>query len=62
MVFDLSAGDVVRIGEAVTLTVLAVEEDLIRVELAPPEDGPGAVTLTVLAVEEDLIRVRLGSA
>ena len=36
MVFDLSAGDVVRIGEAVTLTVLAVEEGLIRVGLESP--------------------------
>jgi sRNA-binding carbon storage regulator CsrA len=61
MVFDLSAGDVVRIGEAVTLTVLAVEEDLIRVALESPEDGPGAVRLTVLAVEEGLIRVGLES-
>jgi sRNA-binding carbon storage regulator CsrA len=57
MVFDLSPGDVVRIGEAVTLTVLAVEGELIRVGLESPEGCPGAVTLRVLAVEGDLIRV-----
>jgi hypothetical protein len=42
MVFDLSAGDVVRIGDDVTLTVLAVEEDLIRFALESPEECPGA--------------------
>jgi hypothetical protein len=33
VVFDLSAGDVIRFGDDVTLTVLAVEEDLIRFRL-----------------------------
>jgi hypothetical protein len=42
MVFDLSPGDVVHIGDAVTLTVLAIEDDLIRVGLEFPEDCPGA--------------------
>jgi hypothetical protein len=29
-VFDLSPGDVVRIGDGITLTVLAIEDDLVR--------------------------------
>ena len=33
MVFDLSPGDVICFGDDVTLTVLAVEDDLIRVRL-----------------------------
>jgi hypothetical protein len=33
VVFDLSPGDVIRFGDHVTLTVLAVEDDLIRVRL-----------------------------
>jgi hypothetical protein len=42
MVFDLSPGDVVRIGGDVTLMVLAVEDDLIRFRLDSPEGYPGA--------------------
>ena len=43
MVFDLSPGDVIRIGDGVTLTVLAVEDDLIRFKLESPEGAcPGA--------------------
>jgi sRNA-binding carbon storage regulator CsrA len=43
MIFDLSAGDAIHIGDAVTLTVLAVEDDLIRFGLETPEEGsPGA--------------------
>lgn len=30
MLFDLTTGDVVRIGDGLTLTVLAMEDDLIR--------------------------------
>ena len=37
MVYDLSPGDVVRIGNAVALTVLAVEGDLIRFGLETPD-------------------------
>jgi hypothetical protein len=43
MVFDLSPGDVVLIGDGVTLTVLAVEDDLIRFGLESPEACLGAV-------------------
>jgi hypothetical protein len=38
MVFDLSAGDVIRFGDAIALTVLAVEDDLIRFGLGSSED------------------------
>jgi hypothetical protein len=42
MVYDLSPGDVLHIGEAVTLTVVAVEGDLIRFGLEPPDgERPG---------------------
>ena len=51
MVFDLSPGDVVHIGDAVTLTVLAIEDDLIRFGLellegcpATGMDGDGATS------------------
>jgi len=37
MVYDLSPGDVIHIGDAVTLTVLAVEGDLIRFGLETPD-------------------------
>ena len=37
MVVDLSPGDVVRVVGAVTLTVLAVEDGLIRFGLETPE-------------------------
>jgi hypothetical protein len=37
MVFDLPPGDVIRIGEGVTLTVLAMEGDQIRFGLELPE-------------------------
>jgi hypothetical protein len=37
VVYDLSPGDVVHIGNAVALTVLAVEGDLIRFGLETPE-------------------------
>jgi hypothetical protein len=44
MVYELVPGDAIQIGEAVTLTVVAVEEDRVRFELASPEgecpDGP----------------------
>ena len=42
MVYDLSPGDVIHIGDAATLTVVAVEGDLIHFELESPEaDCPG---------------------
>ena len=37
MVYDLSPGDVVHVGDALALTVLAVEGDLIRFGLETPE-------------------------
>jgi hypothetical protein len=37
MVYDLSPGDVIHIGDAVTLTVVAVEGNLIRFGLESPE-------------------------
>jgi hypothetical protein len=43
MTCDLSPGDVVRFGNAVTLTILAIEGDLIRFKVESPERGhPGA--------------------
>jgi hypothetical protein len=42
MVFDLSPGDVVRIGDGVTLTVLAIEDGLIRFGVESPEECPAA--------------------
>src|SRR5436305_1335725 len=36
MFYDVSPGDVIFIGEAVTLTVVAVEDNLIRVRLELP--------------------------
>jgi hypothetical protein len=46
MIVDLSPGDVIHIEAAFTLTVLAVEGDLIRFGLEPPEGkrlDPGEV-------------------
>jgi hypothetical protein len=37
MVYDLSPGDALHIGDALTLTVVAVEGDLIRFGLEAPE-------------------------
>ena len=37
MVYDLSPGDVMYIGDAVTLTVVAVEGNLVRLGLESPE-------------------------
>jgi hypothetical protein len=42
MVYDLSPGDVIHIGDAVTLTVVGVEDNLIRFKLESPEECPGA--------------------
>ena len=43
MVFNLSPGEVIHIGDAVTLTVLAVEGDLVRFGLETPDgESPGA--------------------
>ncbi len=42
MVYDLSPGDVIHIGDAVTLTVMSVEDDLTRFKLSPGEEYPGA--------------------
>jgi hypothetical protein len=37
MTFTVSAGEALRIGDGVTLTILAVEGDLIRFRLEAPE-------------------------
>jgi hypothetical protein len=37
MVFDLFPGDVIYVGDAVTLTVMAVEGNLIRFGLESPD-------------------------
>ena len=45
MVYDLSPGDVIHIGDAVTLTVMAVERNLIRFGLESPDgEHPDADT------------------
>jgi hypothetical protein len=42
MIFNLSPGEVIQIGDGITLTVLAVEGDLIRFGLeTPEEESPG---------------------
>jgi hypothetical protein len=38
MIYDLFPGDAIHIGDAVTLTVVAVEGDLIHFGLESPED------------------------
>ncbi len=61
MIFDLSAGEVIHIGEAVTLTVLAIEGDLIRFGLETPEGAsPGAGEVGKDSEEADLKRKRNG--
>jgi hypothetical protein len=37
MVFTLTPGEAIQIGDVITLTVLAVEDDLIRLGLEAPE-------------------------
>jgi hypothetical protein len=37
MLFTLSAGEVIHIGDSATLTVLSVEADLIRLVLETPD-------------------------
>ena len=55
MLFNLSAGEAIRIGEAVTLTVLAVEGDLVRFGLETPEgESPGADDTGQGCAEADL--------
>ena len=45
MVYDLSPGDVIHIGDAVTLTIVAVEGNLIRFGLESPDgECPAAGT------------------
>jgi hypothetical protein len=46
MLFNLSAGAAIHVGDAVTLTVLAIEGDLVRFGLEMPEGvrlGAGVV-------------------
>jgi hypothetical protein len=58
MVFELSPGEVVYIGDDVTLTVLTIEDDLICVGLESPEGCPGAD----LGCEEADLKPQRGSA
>jgi hypothetical protein len=54
MIFDLSPGDAIHVGDAVTLTVLAMEGDVIRFGLEAPEGaspGAGAVGKDVKAAD-----------
>ncbi len=61
MVFDLSPGDVVRFGDGVSLTVLAVEGDLIRFGLQTrEEESPGAGDTGKGCGEADLKQRRNG--
>jgi Global regulator protein family len=61
MVFNLSPGEVIHIGDAVTLTVLAVEGDLIRFGLETPERAsPGAGDDGMDSEQADLKRRRHG--
>lgn len=61
MVFDLSPGEVIHIGAAVTLTVLAVEGDLVRFGLETPEgENPGADDTGQGCDEGDLKQKRKG--
>jgi sRNA-binding carbon storage regulator CsrA len=61
MIFDLSAGEIIRIGEAVTLTVLAVEGDLIRFGLETPDGAsPAAGEVGKYSEASDLKRRRKG--
>jgi hypothetical protein len=43
MTLDLCPGDVIRLGETLTLTVLAVEGDRVRFALEAPEGVTGDV-------------------
>jgi Global regulator protein family len=61
MLFTLSAGEAIHIGAAVTLTVLAVEGDLIRFGLETPEgESPGADDTGKGGDEADLKQRRNG--
>jgi hypothetical protein len=61
MIFDLSPGDVIHIGEAVTLTVLVVEGDHIRFGLETPEgESPGTDHIGKGCEETDLKQRRNG--
>jgi hypothetical protein len=61
MIFDLSAGDVIHMGEAVTLIVLAIDGDLIRFGLETPEgERPGADDTGQSCDEADLKQRRKG--
>jgi hypothetical protein len=54
MLITLTPGEAVHIGDAVTLTVLAVEGDLIRFALEAPEGGsPGAGNLALGGEQTD---------
>jgi hypothetical protein len=61
MIFNLSPGAVIRIGDTVTLTVLAIEGDLIRFGLETPEgESPGADDSGKGCEEADLKQRRNG--
>jgi Global regulator protein family len=61
MIVTLSPGEVIHIGDAVTLTVLPVEGDRIRFGLETPEgERPGADDIGQGCAEADLKQRRNG--
>jgi sRNA-binding carbon storage regulator CsrA len=61
MIVNLSPGEVIHIGDAVTLTVLAVEGGQIRFGLETPEgESPGADEISKDCDEADLKQRRNG--
>jgi sRNA-binding carbon storage regulator CsrA len=54
MIFNLSAGDIICIGDDITLTVLAVESDLIRFGLETPKRKRFAADDSKACDEDDL--------
>jgi hypothetical protein len=61
MIFKLSPGEVIHIGAAVTLTVLAVEGELVRFGLETPERESPVADYTGKGCDEaDLKQRRTG--
>jgi hypothetical protein len=61
MVFTLSAGEVIHVGDGVTLTILAIEGDVIRFTLATPAGAsPRAGDVGQNSAQSDLKRRRNG--
>jgi Global regulator protein family len=61
MFFTLSAGEVIHIGNAITLTVLAIEGDMIRFRLDEPNGAsPGAPDVSMGNEQANLKHGRTG--